>query len=320
MDIQFNKTPLVTIGIPNFNYAHYIEEALDSVAMQTYKNIELIIVDDCSTDNSISVIEKWIKNYSGNFTINLIKNKTNLGLTKTCNVILKNASGKYYQTLDADDRLAEDKINRQIQVLNKNPEAAFIYGNVWVMDENGKVAAEDYLKRINYDETGMPEGNIFTQLFTFNFVPLPSVLINTKFARDAGGYDNSLQVQDYYLSLKLSKKHPVIYQPLKLAYYRVHSNSMSNNPQSNLNSIESVLKIKYAYLKEVEKPVQAIIKRNIHFSTPLFYEFKHKNAGLWLKRNLILTPGIKSVVYYVAFKIGIPFSFFSALKRGIAKN
>jgi glycosyltransferase involved in cell wall biosynthesis len=67
-------TPLVTIGIPNFNYAHYIEEALNSVASQTYPNIEMIIVDDCSADNSVAVIENWIQNYSGRFVISFIKN------------------------------------------------------------------------------------------------------------------------------------------------------------------------------------------------------------------------------------------------------
>ncbi|HET7115941.1 MAG TPA: glycosyltransferase [Hanamia sp.] len=314
-EIHSRNNPLVTIGIPNYNYAHYIIEAIESAVNQDYSNIELIIVDDCSTDNSREVIEEWIKNYKGPVPVKFIKNENNLGLSGTCNVILKNVSGKYYQTLDADDVLYLDKISQQIEILKLNENAALIYSNACVIDENSIKTEDDYLKRINYKEKEMPQGNIFKQLFDFNFIPLPSVLINATLARQVGGYDDSMQVQDYYLWLKLAENFPVIYLPGKTALYRVHPKSMSNNEKSNARSIDSVLRIKYSYYQKVNAGIQKIIKKNIHFSTVIFYKHKYPSAAYWLKRDLILNPGIKSFMYFIAYNLGVPFGFFSFLKK-----
>lgn len=310
--------PLVTIGIPNYNYAHYIKEALDSVANQTYQHIELIIVDDCSTDDSVVEIENWINNYSGDSSINFIKNKINLGLTGTCNVILKNARGKYFQTLDADDLLLPGKIEKQVALMEREIDAAFVYSNIEIIDENGKIINTDYLQQIGYDENKMPQGNIFEALFDFNFVPLPSVLINTEMARAAGGFDEKQQVQDYYMWLKLSEKHDVLYLNEKTAYYRSHHSSMSRSAKTNPRSVESVLNIKYRYFKNSSKAIQDIIKKNIHFSAAYLYEHKIASAAKWLKRDLIYNPGLKSFGYFVAIHLGIPFSFFNSIKKKTA--
>jgi len=312
--LQLNA-PLVTIGIPNYNYAHYIKEALDSVVNQTYQNIELIIVDDLSSDNSIVEIENWIRNYKGDIQINFIKNKSNKGLTKVCNIILKNAKGKYFQTLDADDILLPRKIEKQLILLEKEKNVALIYSNIGMIDEKGKLINSDYLKHIGYNENAMPEGNIFEALFDFNFVPLPSVLVNTEMARTAGGFDEMQQVQDYYLWLKLSEKHDALYLKEKTAYYRSHQSSMSRSAITNPRSVESVLNIKYKYFKNSTKEIQEKIKKNIHFSAAYLYEHKITSAAIWLKRDFLFNPGIKSFTYFVAIHLGIPFSFFGSIKK-----
>lgn len=314
------SSPLVTIGIPNYNYAHYIKEAMNSVANQAYPNIELIIVDDCSTDNSIIEIENWIKNYSGNIAINFIKNEINLGLTGTCNVILKNAKGKYFQTLDADDIIFPQKIEKQVNLIEQGINVAMVYSNIEIIDENGKIINSDYLNQIGYDKNRMPEGNIFEALFDFNFVPLPSVMVNTEMARAAGGYDEKQQVQDYHLWLKLSEKHEVLFLKEKTAYYRSHQSSMSRSSKTNPRSVESVLNIKYKYFKNSSKAVQKIIKKNIHFSAAYLYEHKIPSAASWLKRDFLYNPGIKSFGYFVAIHLGIPFSFFGSIKKLIGGN
>lgn len=310
--------PLVSIGIPNFNYAHYIKESLDSVADQTYRNIELIIVDDCSTDNSREVIQEWINQYNGNIVIHFIKNETNQGLTKVCNIILQNARGKYFQTLDADDKLMPDKISRQVELMERSENIAFVYSNIAMINEKGETINKDYLKDIGYDEKDMPEGKIYEALFDFNFVPLPSVLINTVMAQAVGGFNEALQVQDYYLWLKLSENSNAAFLPGITALYRVHHSSMSNSTKTNPKSVESVLMIKYKYYQEASPAIRKKIKQNIHFSSVYLYQHNMPSAGLWLKRDFILNPGLKSFGYFIAINLGIPFSFFAKIKAIIS--
>ena len=153
--------PLVSIGIANYNYAKYIAQALESAANQTYKNCELIIVDDCSTDNSVEVIQNWIDHYKGNFNIKFIKNSKNAGVAKVYNSILERVSGKYYQILDADDLIFPEKIARQVSILEKQEEAALVYSNISVVNENNERVEEDYLQRIGYDQTQYAGGEGF---------------------------------------------------------------------------------------------------------------------------------------------------------------
>jgi alpha-1,3-rhamnosyltransferase len=315
MNVQLNKIPLVTVGITNYNYAHYIKEALNSVVSQTYQNIELIIVDDCSTDNSIEIIENWKIKYKGKTSIKLIRNRVNMGVAACCNLIIENANGKYFQTLDADDILFSDKISQQVEMLETDGNSCMVYSNVLLIDEKGQKIGENYLKRINYDERSMPHGKIFEDLFEFNFIPQTSVLINTKMARQVGGYDNNIQVQDYYMGIKLSEQFPIIYMPQTSAFYRVHAKSLSNNPISNVRSIESVLRFKYSYYQKVNSRIQKIIKKNIHFSAAYLYEHKISSAAFWLKKDFLLNPGAKTFGYYVAIHLGIPFSFFGFIKK-----
>jgi len=305
---------LVTIGVPNYNYAHFIIETLNSVISQTYKNIELIIVDDLSKDNSVAVIENWISEYNGTISIRFIKNTTNAGLTKVCNQILKNARGKYFQTLDADDLILPDKITLQVSALELSGNSAIVYSNVNIINEGGSVIVDDYLGRIGYDKYAMPQGNIFERLFNFNFIPLPSTLVNTEYARNAGGFNEALQVQDYYLWLKLSQNHHVIYLPQITASYREHPGSMSNSSFTNPKSTDSVLEIKYAYFKHTTKNIKASIRKSIYFSSAYLYRSGYPTAKKWLRRNLFLNPGIRSIVYFIASALGLACSSMDKIK------
>lgn len=306
--------PLVSIGVPNFNYSHYIITALNSVLSQTYQNIELIIVDDLSTDNSVSVIENWMQNYNGPVKIRFIKNKINMGLTKVCNLILQNANGKYFQPLDADDVLLPGKLERQVKLLEASKNTALIYSNIGIIDETGNTIDNDYLQSIGYNRDDMPQGNIFEKLLCFDFIPLPSVLVNTEYARTVGGFDETTQLQDYYLWLKLAEKFEIIYLKENTAFYRKHNASMTGSSTTNPACVDSVLYIRFRYYKQSGKNIQKIIRNDIHWAAAYLYRFNYVTAKSWLRKDLLLNPGLKSVLYYTAIKLGIPYSFFHKIK------
>ncbi|MGN6605063.1 MAG: glycosyltransferase family 2 protein [Ginsengibacter sp.] len=316
-----SKLPLVTIGIPNHNYAAFVTYALNAVANQSYENCEIIIVDDYSGDNSVQVIENWIRNYKGNFKITFIKNTFSHGISKVCNIILNKAAGKYYQVLDADDVILPDKIASQVAILEEREECAVVYSNIAVINEAGKIINGDYLKRVGYDENSMPSGIIFSDLLTFNFIPNPSTLIKTHLAKKIGGYDESIFIQDYYIYLSLSEHFEFIYQKGITGYYRLHGTSLSNNNHKSAARIsEGVLMLLSRYYKKNcadgagNAEFKERFKSSVFNMAPYFYKHNYPRAKYWLIQNFRLNPGFRSIGYLIAFSIGCPYSFFEKIK------
>ncbi len=132
--------PKVTVIMPVYNAEKYVEEAINSVLNQTFKGFELIIVNDCSTDNSKEVIEKTIANDNRVILIDLKENK---GKAHALNRALEVAKGKFICFLDADDIYFSDKLEQQIKFMEENPDIDMIYGGAkYFADENIKLERE----------------------------------------------------------------------------------------------------------------------------------------------------------------------------------
>src|SRR5690554_3918162 len=111
------NNPLVTVFIPVYNCENFIDECLKSILNQTYKNIEVLLVDDGSTDNSVEKIKKY-----SDPRIRLIQNERNMGIPYTRNVGLKEAKGKYIAIMDSDDISMPIRIEKQVAYLEQHPE------------------------------------------------------------------------------------------------------------------------------------------------------------------------------------------------------
>lgn len=114
--------PVVSVLIPTYNKAEFIEEAIESVLAQTYENFELIIVDDCSTDNTVNIVQKFL----GDRRIQFFQNKKNLGIGGNWNKALSYAKGKYIKYLMADDKFENRLLEKYVEVMEKNPEVAIV--------------------------------------------------------------------------------------------------------------------------------------------------------------------------------------------------
>jgi spore coat polysaccharide biosynthesis protein SpsF (cytidylyltransferase family) len=131
--LEINKLPKITVYIANHNYGQYLERAIKSVLNQSFQDFELIIIDDCSTDNSLEVMLK----YSNHFKIKLLRNETNLRLAATSNKALMKARGKYIIRLDSDDELCSEALEKMSKFLDEYEKVAIVYPN-YFYESNGK--------------------------------------------------------------------------------------------------------------------------------------------------------------------------------------
>jgi glycosyltransferase involved in cell wall biosynthesis len=204
-----------------FNLKQYVGEAIDSVLNQTYPNIEIIVVDDGSTDNPEAVLN----GYEGH--IRLIR-RENRGLSSARNTGIENSEGHYLVFLDADDYIFPDKIETEVKVLEKYPEIGWVYGSALIIDENKRIVGKLPDKNIG-STVQPPEGRIFDTLISINIMPVNAVMIRKKVI-DVGLFDESLtSYEDLDFWLRVSAKYEVKYIDKPLAFVRFRPDSMQRN-------------------------------------------------------------------------------------------
>ena len=138
---------LVSIIIALYNKAQYIERCFNSIISQSYKNIECIIVEDCSTDDSLQLLQKLIQTYSGHIKFLILRHATNSGLSTARNTAIKNANGDYIYYLDADDEITENCISSLVALAKKYSGVDMVQGGTIILkgDVNSNEKQEDLL-------------------------------------------------------------------------------------------------------------------------------------------------------------------------------
>ncbi|WP_069660395.1 glycosyltransferase family 2 protein [Arcticibacter eurypsychrophilus] len=208
--------PLVSVIVPCYNHSKFVETCILSVINQTYKNIELIVIDDGSTDNSFEVLTQLRKKY-----VFHLERQTNMGLCKTLNKAIKLlAKGDFIACLASDDYWANEKIDRQIEVFIRQPELGFIFTKAMKFNTSGIISEIPIKKRIECN---------FGELLLDDFVPALTVLAKRHVIIEMGGYDENLYFEDWDMWLKIANKYPFHFIPINLAFYRIHSTNMSSN-------------------------------------------------------------------------------------------
>ena len=183
------KEPLVSVIISAYNCEKYIEESINSILNQTYKNIEILLVDDNSTDNTVKKIKKVIQ---GKKNVKFIQNTKNLGLTKNLNKLIEISNGEYIARMDADDVSDLTRIEKQVQYLINNPQITIIGSFGKYINERNEL--EEYKKMpISNDE-------IVKIMPKVNPIIHPSVMYRKNEIVRIGMYDERFKkVQDYDL-------------------------------------------------------------------------------------------------------------------------
>lgn len=205
--------PKVSVIIPTYNRAHFIAGAIESVLAQTYKDYELIVIDDGSTDATAEVM----KAYHGKLRYVPHENR---GITSNMNMGVAEAKGEYFAMLGDDDLWLPDLLETQVTVLEKDPKLAFVCSGTHFINEQGKITKTA--------SRGALRNKTFESLLEENFVSHLTAVVRRKCFNDVGGFDEQLATtQDYDLWLRLSKRYPFAYTDLPLAKYRVHGQNLS---------------------------------------------------------------------------------------------
>lgn len=287
---------IVTICIPVFNGDKFIIETLNSVNNQTFKNIKVIIMDDCSTDNSVNVIQKWLLDKGERFTF--VKNSENLGLLKCSNILLSLTHSLYFQLLGHDDIIYPNKIKAEVEILNElENDVAMVYGNMNVIDNLGNILNNNYFDRAEYFGKP-PSGYIYEEIVKGNFINASSVLCKTKMVKNLGGYNEDLFFEDWPMWIQLSVNFKIIYIDSVVGAYRVLPNSMIHSyGNKQIVAVNTFLMYKQFLFSKFPSPK----KIKLLMQKFAIYSFKlgAKEGQQFLLTSLKLKFNLKVLVYYL---------------------
>jgi glycosyltransferase involved in cell wall biosynthesis len=245
----------VSIIMPNYNCERFIEETVNSVINQTYQNWELLIVDDCSTDNSVEIIKNCC---NSDARIKLFINEKNSGAAASRNLALREATGKWIAFLDSDDLWTPDKLEKQIAFMEENG-YKFSFTKYGHVDEN-----TNSLKQIVCG----PKKVSKRKMFRYCYLGCLTVMYDAECVGLIQISENVQKRNDYAMWLKVSKKATAYYLDEVLAYYRKRSGSISH--QSKL----SLIKYHYRLFR---------ISENMNPFRAFYYTCKNLFFGFWKK-------------------------------------
>lgn len=198
--------PLVSIICLNYNQGNFLADALNSVLEQTYRNFELLIVDDGSTDDSEEIIKHYKRLHP---EIEIFLLEENIGNCKAFNIALKAASGKYIIDLAADDILFPQRVELQVKEFEKlDNEYTMCFTGAVHIDESGKVTHNQYKR----SESGalkekVPSGDVYKDVLERYFISTPTMMMRTSHLIEMGGYDESLNYEDFDYWVRFSRKY-----------------------------------------------------------------------------------------------------------------
>jgi glycosyltransferase involved in cell wall biosynthesis len=213
--------PRFSVIMPCFNHASFIGESIEAVLTQSVRDLELIVVDDCSRDGSREVIEKYVRHDN---RVRTIYHESNLGASRSRNDGIRVAQGEFLAFCDADDVWMPIKLERQLELLEKYPVHDVAYCDSAIIDECGIETGERFSDQ--FPVPGNGSGRLFDQLCTRNFVNIQTVALRRRCVVDAGYFDESIKwVEDWSFWLRIAYRHSFIYKDEVLAKYRVHQRS-----------------------------------------------------------------------------------------------
>lgn len=227
MDNKLNRMPKVSVLMPSFNYARYLSLAIESVLSQSYSDLELIITDDCSTDNSRKIVEHWKRQDN---RVVPVFHDVNHGLARARNSGLAVSSGEFVALCDADDIWLQHKLKTQMECFRAQPDLGVVHSDSAIIDGDGKLTGQLFSSLL-HRKGQITSGHLFEVLCERNFLCVPTVILRREAIEYAGGFEENLRsLEDWVCWTKVSRKYPFQYVEEALVQYRIHGAGLSSNP------------------------------------------------------------------------------------------
>lgn len=271
---------MISVIIPTYNREKLISRALESVVNQTYKDIEIIVIDDNSNDNTEEVVREYIKRY--NF-IKYIKHNINKGGSSARNTGIKAAKGDFIAFLDSDDEWDLNKLEKVHDIFSKDKSIKLVYSDIYLIDEKSRKRVVDIKEKWDDPYLGLLQRNIIGG--TSSIVISKDVIKNVGFFKDGLP---SCQDWDFYIDIAKSNKIYSIKEPLT-SYY-IHLDSISGNLNRVIDGHKYILE-KVSNLVDMDnkyKDMKKIIISEQYFNIAHIYSnFKEfKMAKSFYKKSL----------------------------------
>jgi glycosyltransferase involved in cell wall biosynthesis len=254
--VNLANSPLVSVVLPTYNRAHLLRRAIQSILSQTYQNFEVIVVDDCSRDNTEEVVKRFCDE-----RIRYVRNKERKGAPFSRNVGIKVARGEYVAFQDSDDEWLPKKLEKQVDVFKNSPkEVGAVYTSFWWIGEGRKVR----VPQSNYRRSGE---DIHGILLETNFITTSAAMVKKECFEKAGLFDETLpRLQDWDLWIRISIyyrfKH--IDEPLVIRY--LQPDSISRNIDAHIQAQKLILE---KYFEEISKKPKILGKHYYEIGTLL---------------------------------------------------
>lgn len=205
-----------------FNHKPFIEDSIESVLKQTYKNFEIIIVDDASTDQSELTIQEIVKEHP---EIKFIRSEKNQGVCKAFNTALAHVTGEYIIDLAADDMLYPDRLENGINLFQElTADYGVIFSDAeWVDEEANHL----YFHSENFPHRSIPQGDIYKNLIELYFICSPSMMFRKEVIEKLKGYDEMLSYEDFDFWMRSSREFKYLYDRQVSVKKRKVKNSLS---------------------------------------------------------------------------------------------
>ncbi len=314
------ENPKVSVIITTYNYGQFIQEAIESILDQTYKNFEIIVIDDGSTDNTKEVLKPYLNRIKYIY-------QENSHIPKARNTGILISKGEYLAFLDADDLWEKEKLKIQVEFLDAHPQIDMVFSDACVINQKGVISTsflnnKKLLRKIPFQTVSVDNKiftrSIFEDMVREIFILVTSVLVKRKVLIQAGMFDEACSrgLEGIDMWLRVINGCNVGFTDKVLSTYRIHGANTSADPQRwRLAYIKLYKKILSNY-SDLKRGIRRFILKNLaqsywdagwyHFSKNELKESRKYFLQNWQYLPWNIKYGLYSVAYYFASFLPIP--------------